>query len=158
MPIKHRIRSTSKRQKIEKQGVMKGKKPHRLRNAHSVLATFPYIKAILLWMLSVVVFWAAIGLFGYGIYKESTKIIVIGLAVFGFWLVLKLGLHLACKATTCPLCRAYHYVGGRSSKHIKAYRIWPFSYSTTAILTSIFRRCVRCMHCGVTFDITKRNR
>lgn len=156
MPIQQRIRTTSKRHSSSKRGFVIGKKPHRKSNAHSVRSRYPYVKAVLIWLLSIVVFVSAIGTLGYGFYEKDSKIMVLGVGLFGGWLFTKLVYYLACKNITCPLCRGRHLIEGRSSKHTHAYKGWPFSYATTTILCVIFVRSIRCMHCGVTFDLTRK--
>ncbi len=157
MPVKYRIRNSANRS--EKQsGLIQGKIPHREHNAHKVLRKWPYCRAVLLWFSAMGVILLALATIGYGIYEKQQQFISIGIGLFIFWLFLKLMYFLACKATTCPLCRAPHLQNGKSNKHKKAYKIFPFSYSSTAILTTLFNRCVRCMHCGVTFDLTKKYR
>ncbi len=157
MPVKHRIRHSAK--PISKRnGLMRGKRPHRKQNAHKVLRKLPYFRAILLWFTCVTILLLSIVVIGYGVYLKETKIIYLGLGGLGFWMLFKIAYLLACKVTTCPLCRAYHLVNGKSNKHIKAYKIFPFSYATTAVFTAALLRCVRCMHCGVTFDLNKKHR
>lgn len=157
MPVKHRIRNSAT--SPEKQsGLIRGKAPHREHNAHKVLRKWPYYRAALIWFAAIGVLFLAVATFGYGIWEKDKNIIFLGIGLFAFWVFLKLMYFFACKATTCPLCRAYHLQNGRSSKHKKAYKIFPLSYSSTAILTTVFNRCVRCMHCGVTFDLTKKYR
>lgn len=157
MPVKHRIRHSAK--SVDHQGgLIRGKRPHRKENAHKVLRKWPYYRAILLWFICLLVLLLSLGVIGYGVHLKTTKFIFIGLSGMGLWLFLKVLYLLACKATTCPLCRAYHLVNGKSNKHKNAYKIFPFSYATTAVFTAALSMCIRCMHCGVTFDLNKKHR
>ncbi len=159
MPVKHRIRHQSSRSRSSSQGgLIVGKKPHRMHNAHKVNAKWPYIRAAFLWFTCIAVMLLALTTLGYGIIEKQMKIIYLGIALIGLWLVFKTLCYFACKSVTCPLCRSSHLVTGKSSKHKKAYKVFPFSYASTAIITGFFLSCIRCMHCGVTFDLNKKNR
>ena len=157
MPLKHRIHLPAKPME-RKGGLVKGKKPHREQNAHKVLRKWPYYRAMLIWFVCLIILLLSLAVIGYGVHLKETKIIFIGLGGLGIWLILKVVYLLACKATTCPLCRACHLVNGKSNKHKKAYKIFPFSYATTAVFTAALSMCIRCMHCGVTFDLNKKHR
>lgn len=157
MPIKHRIRNSTSH--VEKQGAfIKGKAPHREHNAHKVQRKWPYFRAALIWVSSLGVLFLALATIGFGAWQKEKTPILIGIALVFLWLLLKLLFFLASKATTCPLCRANHFTNSKSSKHKNAYKIFPLTYATTAVITAVFRRCVRCMHCGVTFDLNKKYR
>lgn len=157
MPVKQRIRHSAK--PVEsKAGLIKGKRPHREHNAHKVTRKWPYFRAMILWFACLFILLGTILVIAYGIYSKEKQFIIIGVAGGILWLFSKLLYFLACKATTCPLCRACHLVDGKSNKHKKAYKIFPFSYATTAIFTAVLTMCIRCMHCGVTFDLNKKYR
>jgi len=157
MPVKHRIRHSAK--PVERRGgLIKGKRPHREQNAHKVLRKWPYYRAMLLWFGCLFVLIGSLSIIGYGVHLKQPRIIYIGLGCMLLWLLLKVCYLLACKTTTCPLCRASHLVNGKSNKHMKAYKIFPFSYATTAVFTAVLSMCIRCMHCGVTFDLNKKHR
>jgi len=157
MPVKHRIRHSAK--PVGQQGgLIQGKRPHRLQNAHKVLLKWPYFRSILLWISCSILLFLSLSVIVYGVYLMQTKIIYLGLAGIAFWLMFKTFFYLSCKGTICPLCRASHLICGKSSKHAKAYKVFPFSYVSTAIFTAALTMCVRCMHCGVTFDLNKKHR
>ncbi len=99
-----------------------------------------------------------VAIFGFGIWQKDRIAIFAGIAIFCVWIFMKLLFFFASKATKCPLCRANHFVSGKSVKHKKAYKIFPLSFSSTAVITAVLIRCVRCMHCGVTFDLDKKHR
>ena len=84
--------------------------------------------------------------------------VMYGLAAGALFLLFEISFVLASKATPCPLCRANHLAGSRSSKHKDGYKILFFTYGTSAVLTSFFLGCVRCMHCGVTFSLSQKRK
>ncbi len=157
MPVKHRIRNSSA--PAERQsGIIQGKAPHRLDNAHKVTRKWPYYRGALIWVSAMFLLFLALSTFIFGALEKDKNIIFLGITIFFVWIFMKLMFFFASKATTCPLCRANHYANSRSSKHKKAFKFFPFSYASTAVITAVFIRCVRCMHCGVTFDLTKKYR
>ncbi|MGJ8657368.1 MAG: hypothetical protein ACSHX6_13045 [Akkermansiaceae bacterium] len=157
MPIKHRIRNSAA--PLEKQrGLVKGKAPHREHNAHKVLRKWPYYRGALIWMVTVALLFLSLVTFGFGVLEKDRNAIFAGIALFGAWLFMKLMYFFASKTTTCPLCRANHFANSKSSKHKKAFKVFPLSYASTSVMTAVLQRCVRCMHCGVTFDLTKKHR
>ena len=157
MPVKHRIRH--KANSTERRGgLIQGSKPHRERNAHKVNRKKPYFRAMFIWLCCTLIIFLAIATLAFGINQKNMKFVYMGITLVGLWIFMRVVYLLACKATTCPLCRAPHLVNGKSHKHKKAYKIFPFSYATTAIFTATLSMCIRCMHCGVTFDLNKKNR
>jgi len=157
MPVKHRIRNSASREK-RPSGLVQGKKPHRGSNAHKVMSKWPYYRAVLIWFAALALLFLAIATFGFGAWKKDKQAIFAAIALFGLWIFMKLMFFFASKATTCPLCRAKHYANSKSNKHKNAFKVFPLSYSSTAVITTVLARCIRCMHCGVTFDITKKYR
>lgn len=154
MPVKQRIRSSAA--PAEKQrGLIQGKAPHREHNAHKVMRKWPYFRASLIWLVALVLLFLSIATVGFGIIEKNRLAIFAGIGLFLGWVFMKLMFFFASKATTCPLCRANHFANSKSSKHKKAYKIFLLSYASTAVFTAVLRRCVRCMHCGVTFDLNK---
>ena len=157
MPLKRRIRNAAARE-VKPRGFIQGKAPHREHNAHKVLRKWPYFRAALLWIVAMAILFLTAATFSYGILEKQKEFIYLGIAMFGFWVFIRLMYFFACTATTCPLCHASHFTDGKSSKHRKAFKVFPLSYSSTALCTAILVRCVRCMHCGVTFDLNKKYR
>ena len=157
MPVKHRIRHSATRDEQQK-GLIKGKTPHRGHNAHKVMRKWPYYRAALIWFMAIGLLFLAIVTFIFGAWKIDKTAIFMGIAMFGAWVFLKLMFFFASKATTCPLCRANHFANSKSSKHKNAFKVFPLSYASTAVFTAMFNRCIRCMHCGVTFDLNKKYR
>ncbi len=159
MPIKNKIRTHKMQHPAPRRGgLIQGQSPHRRRNAHSVIRKWPYVRASLVWLMAMVLVLLALGIFGYGVWLKLPKVIYLAIALLVFWLFMRLMFLFAAKATRCPLCRANHMSNTQSNKHKNAYKIFPFSYASTAVLTAIFKRCIRCMHCGVTFDLNKKQR
>ncbi len=157
MPVKHRIRNSVTREQKQR-GLIQGKAPHREHNAHKVLRKWPYYRGVLIWISALALLFLSVAVFSFGVWQKDKQAIYAGIALFGAWVFMKLMFFFASKATTCPLCRANHFANSRSSKHKKAFKVFPFSYSSTAVITAALKRCVRCMHCGVTFDLTKKYR
>jgi archaellum biogenesis protein FlaJ (TadC family) len=141
-----------------KKSFVKGEAPHRKRNAYKAGRKWSYYNAAMLWLLAVCLSFLTIAVFGFGVWQKDGVIMSAGLGIFFVWLITKLMFFFASKATTCPLCRASHFGNSKSVKHKKAYKIFPLSYLSTAVVTAILIRCVRCMHCGVTFDLNKTHR
>ena len=158
MPVKHRIRHAATRRQTSTGGIVSGKRPHRKHNAHRVNRKWPYIRTALLWFTCVAISIVALSTVGFGIYEKNMKIIFLGLILAAFWMILRLLCFFSGKGVTCPLCRASQLVNSKSNKHKKAYKVFPLSYASTAIVTAFFTACVRCMHCGVTFDLNKKHR
>jgi len=157
MPVKHRIRNSAA-PTSRQGGLIQGKAPHRLDNAHKVTRKWPYYRGALIWGAAIILLFLAIATFVFGVLEKDRNMIFFGIAIFLGWVFMKLMFFFASKATTCPLCRANHYANSRSSKHTKAFKFLPFSFASTAVITAVLKRCVRCMHCGVTFDLTKKYR
>jgi len=133
------------------------KAPHRGPSAHKVIRQWPYYRAALLWLAAWVTLVAAIASFVYGFWLKNNTFIYLSMGIMGSWFFLRLMYYFSAKATKCPLCRACQLVNTQAIKHKNAYKIFPFSYGSTAVLTALFKRCVRCMHCGVSFDLTKKH-
>jgi len=157
MPVKHRIRNSATPSE-RKKGLVKGKAPHREHNAHKVLHKWPYYRAALIWVSALGLLFLAAIVFSFGILQKDVVAIFAGIVIFIIWVFMKLLFFFASKATTCPLCRANHFANSKSNKHKNAYKIFPLSYSSTAVVTASLNRCIRCMHCGVSFDLTKKHR
>ena len=158
MPVKHRIRHEASRQKTSSGGIISGKMPHRRHNAHRVTRKWPYIRTALLSFVCIAISIVAVATLGFGIYDKNMKIITLGLILVVAWFFMRLMCFFSGKYVTCPLCRASQLTSSKSNKHKKAYKIFPLSYATTAMMTAFFTACVRCMHCGVTFDLNKKHR
>jgi len=94
----------------------------------------------------------------YGVKMNQKDFVMYGLLGAGAFLFFKVCFILSSKGTPCPLCRANHLASSRSSKHKDAYKILFLSYSSTAAVTAFFRGCVRCMHCGVTFSLSRKRK
>ncbi|MFT5906252.1 MAG: hypothetical protein ACI9E1_001859 [Cryomorphaceae bacterium] len=154
MPEKRRIRSSANNTKRQK-GLVQGKAPHRGQNAHKVFYKWAYYRAALIWLSALGLLFLAVATCGFGIWQKDGTAIFAGIAIFVICVFMFL---FASKATKCPLCRTNHFVNGKSIKHKKAYKIFPLSYSSTAVVIVALNRCIRCMHCGVTFDLTKKSR
>ena len=154
MPEKRRIRSSAATTKRRK-GLVQGRAPHREQNAHKVLAKWPYYRAALIRLSALGLLFMAIAIFGFGIWQKDRAAIFTGIATSVICIFMFV---FASKATKCPLCRVNHFVNGKSVKHQKAYKIFPLTYSSTAVVTVALNRCLRCMHCGVSFDLTKKHR
>ncbi len=135
-----------------------GSRPHKGSSAHFVRHTWPYTRACLYWLLSIFLMFGGLGAVAYGLFKDEKEWMAYGVAAAAACLVVKLCFILASKATPCPLCRSNHLANSHSSKHKNAYKVFLFSYGGSAVMTTFFRRCVRCMHCGVTFKIKMRKR
>lgn len=158
MPIRKKVRHTPRASR-EQSGLIRGRAPHRKGNAHKVYKTWPYFRSALLLLLSHLVLIAAVARCAQGFMYQDHKIIIQGIIGVGIWLlVFRLAYYLSARATRCPLCRASHFIQGKSKMHPDAYRILPFSYTTTALITAVTRLSVRCMHCGTSFNIIKRAR
>jgi len=155
MPVKHRVRHSPK--PVKQSGfLVKGKRPHRKQNAHKVLRKWPYYRSFFLLLCCFFIAAMSLLVVGYGVYQKNTKIIYMGLCGAGLWFIFRIALYLSSKAVSCPLCRACQLVSSKSNKHKNAFKIFPFSYATVSIITGALMRCVRCMHCGVTFDLNKK--
>ena len=100
----------------------------------------------------------AVGAIAYGVKMENKDLVLYGIISVALFLFFKLCFILASKATPCPLCRANHLARTCSNKHKDAYKLLLFSYNSTAVLTAFFKGSVRCMHCGVTFALYKRQK
>jgi hypothetical protein len=155
MRVKLKTRSSTTPVK-RKKSFVNGKAPHRGRNAHRAGRKWLYYRAALMWLLALVLLVLMITAFGFGVWRKDGVMISAGIAMFVIWIIVKLMFFFASKVTTCPLCRANHFGNSKSIKHKDAYNVFPLSYSSTAVVTAILLRCIRCMHCGVTFDLIKK--
>lgn len=138
--------------------ISSGRAPHGGSNAHFVRRTWPYTRAFLYWLLANVALLGGLGVIGYGLFIDEKQWVIYGVAGAFAGLLNRLFFMLASKATPCPLCRSNHLANSHSSKHKDAYKLFPFSFGGSAVMTAFFRRCVRCMHCGVSFKIKTRKR
>jgi hypothetical protein len=145
MRVKLKTRSSTTPVK-RKKSFVNGKAPHRGRNAHRAGRKWLYYRAALMWLLALVLLVLMITAFGFGVWRKDGVMISAGIAMFVIWIIVKLMFFFASKVTTCPLCRANHF----------GNNVFPLSYSSTAVVTAILLRCIRCMHCGVTFDLIKK--
>ena len=107
-----------------------------------------------LFYLNILAFLTAIA----GYYLNSSQLnsfILIGLVftAIPIWAIS----YLARKKATCCLCKGTPLLDSRASKHVKAFRIFPFNYGTTNTLRAIFTRRIRCHFCGTPFDMLKTN-
>ena len=157
MPVKQRIRSNVTRED-KRRGLIQGKPPHREHNAHKVLRKWPYYRGAILWLMALVSFLLSLLAFSFGVLEKDNLAVYSGIILIVFGVFLRLMFFLSAKGTTCPLCRANHYANSKSNKHKNAYKFFPFSYGSVAVITAVLRTCVRCMHCGVTFDLNKKVR
>ncbi len=135
-----------------------GRAPHSHSNAHSVRRSWPYTRAAIYWIATNIAMFVAIGAIVYGVKMENKDFVLYGIISVALFLFFKLCFILASKTTPCPLCRANHLARTRSNKHKDAYKLFFFSYSSTAVLTAFFKGSVRCMHCGVTFALYRRRK
>jgi hypothetical protein len=55
----------------------------------------------------------------------------------------------------CPLCKGTPMIESGAIVNLKAQRVFPFNYGTTATLSIIATQGFRCMYCGSTFDMLK---
>jgi hypothetical protein len=60
------------------------------------------------------------------------------------------------RSVKCPLCKGTPLLDTAAAKHIKARRIWPLNYGTTAVLRVTFTQSFRCMYCGTPYDLTRK--
>ena len=59
------------------------------------------------------------------------------------------------RSARCPLCKGTPLLNTRASTHMKARRLPPFNYGTTAVLSIVFAHRFRCMYCGTPYDLLK---
>ncbi len=82
--------------------------------------------------------------------KISAEILI---ACLGISLVTWLISYVKRRGALCPLCKSTPFADNLARKHEKAFRLRPFNYGTTAILTALFLQRWRCMYCGTSFDL-----
>ena len=55
----------------------------------------------------------------------------------------------------CPLCKGTPYLQTGAHVHEKATRIFPFNYSTSNLIRTVFAQRMRCHYCGTPYDYLK---
>lgn len=61
-------------------------------------------------------------------------------------------------ALTCPLCHGTVMRERRCHKHADAFRIWPLSHRTSAVISLLTTLGFRCMYCGTAYRLGRRGR
>jgi hypothetical protein len=59
------------------------------------------------------------------------------------------------RSARCPLCKGSPLYDSGAAKHVKALRVRPLSYGTTAVFSILFLNRFRCMYCGTPCDMLK---
>jgi hypothetical protein len=58
----------------------------------------------------------------------------------------------------CPLCHGAVMREQPCHKHAHAFRIWPLSHRTSAVISLLTTLSFRCMYCGTAYRLGKRSR
>jgi len=61
------------------------------------------------------------------------------------------------KGAICSLCRATPYFENGATFHVKAEKTFPFNYSHTNFMKSVFLQRFRCQYCGTPYDYRKKH-
>lgn len=85
---------------------------------------------------------------------NETRSIIGGIVLCGIvWFIT----FLKRRGTICPLCKGTPLLNSGALVNERATRIFPFNHGVSAMLSIIFSQRFRCMYCGSTFDLLKKN-
>lgn len=77
------------------------------------------------------------------------------LGAMGFSALMWLVAFFKRRSAHCPLCKGTPLLNTGARPHLRARRVFPFSYGQTAIFSILAMQRFRCMYCGSDFDLLK---